>query len=68
MHSAVNSNGLAVETTLSLDNLATVLNASRRTVERQRAAGRLPKPDFMVGKMPRWKAETIRKWMSGQVA
>lgn len=54
-----------VEPMLSTDDLAAFLRTSRRTVERMRAAGAVPKPDLMVGKMPRWRAESIRKWSAG---
>ena len=51
---------------LSLDDLAHVLNVSRRSVERKQAAGKLPKPDLHVGsKMPRWKQSTIYAWIEG---
>ncbi len=48
---------------LSVADLARVLNGSRRTIEHLRAAGKLPRPDLHIGKMPRWKAETIRRWI-----
>ena len=48
------------------DGIAGYLNASRRTVERMRAAGKLPRPDCRVGTMPRWKPETIWQWMDDQ--
>jgi predicted DNA-binding transcriptional regulator AlpA len=48
-------------------DLARVLNCSRRVVERMRAAGRLPKPDLFVGnRSPRWRPETIRRWIDEQ--
>jgi hypothetical protein len=50
---------------LSVADLARVLNESRRTIERLRAAGKLPRPDLHIGKMPWWKAETIRRWIEG---
>lgn len=50
---------------LSVVDLARVLNGSRRTIERLRAAGKLPRPDLHLGTMPRWKAETIRRWIEG---
>jgi predicted DNA-binding transcriptional regulator AlpA len=52
-----------LEALLSVADLALVLNASRRAVERMRAAGKLPRPDLRVGKLPRWKPETIREWI-----
>jgi predicted DNA-binding transcriptional regulator AlpA len=53
-----------IEPLLRMADLTRVLNCSRRVVERMRAAGRLPKPDLVVGKRsPRWKAETIRTWI-----
>ena len=53
-----------IEPLLSLNDLATVLNCSRRLVERMRAAGKVPKPDLKVGRMPRWRAEMIRRWIA----
>lgn len=55
-----------LEPLLSLNDLAGVLNANRRTLERMRSSGRLPRPDMHVGKMMRWKPETIREWIAGQ--
>jgi hypothetical protein len=36
---------------------------SRRTLERERSAGRFPRPDLKIGKRPMWKPETIRAWI-----
>lgn len=52
-----------MEPMLSLDDVAELLSVSRRWLERERAAGRVPKPDFMAGKCPRWKPATIRRWI-----
>ena len=47
--------------------VAHYLHCSRREVERMRSAGRLPKPDLIVGRRsPRWKSETIREWIDEQ--
>jgi hypothetical protein len=54
-----------VEPLLNTDDLARVLNAGRRTVERLRNTGKLPQPDLYVGKMPRWSPETISQWIGG---
>jgi hypothetical protein len=51
------------ERLLSINDLAALLNCSRRLIESMRAAGKVPKPDFKAGKMPRWRAETIRRWI-----
>lgn len=53
----------ALEPLLGIDDLAAVLNCSRRLVERMRSGGRVPPPDFQAGKCPRWKPETIRLWI-----
>ncbi len=55
--------GHIIEPMLSIDDLAALLSCSRRQVERMRSAGKIPKPDIKVGKMPRWKAATIRGWI-----
>ncbi|MGO9598366.1 MAG: helix-turn-helix transcriptional regulator [Isosphaeraceae bacterium] len=52
-----------MERLLSIDDLAAVLNCSRRLVERMRSAGKVPSPDLRVGRMPRWRPETIRQWI-----
>ncbi|MFO0957428.1 MAG: helix-turn-helix domain-containing protein [Isosphaeraceae bacterium] len=48
-----------------LDELANALGISRRTLERERSAGRLPRPDLQIGRMPLWRPETIRRWIEG---
>ena len=51
--------------TCRLDDLPDALGVSRRTIERQRSAGRFPRPDLHIGKMPLWRVETIRAWVEG---
>ena len=51
--------------TYRLDDLADALGVSRRTLERERAAGRLPRPDLHIGKCPLWRVETIDAWLRG---
>ena len=46
-----------------LDELADALSVSRRTIERERSAGRFPRPDLTIGRMPLWRVETIRQWV-----
>jgi hypothetical protein len=55
----------AIEPLLSIDDLAAILNCSRRLVERMRSAGKVPKPDMHVGRCPRWMPETLRRWIAG---
>ena len=50
---------------LRLDELATLIGISRRSIERERSAGRFPRPDLTVGRMPLWRPETIRAWVEG---
>jgi predicted DNA-binding transcriptional regulator AlpA len=50
--------------TLRLDDLAAALGVSRRALERERSAGRLPRPDLVIGRMPLWRPETIRAWIA----
>lgn len=49
--------------TLRLDEVVAALGVSRRSIERERAAGRFPKPDLMLGRMPLWRPETLRAWV-----
>ena len=41
-----------IEPMLGIDDLAALLSCSRRLVERMRSAGKVPKPDIQIGKMP----------------
>jgi predicted DNA-binding transcriptional regulator AlpA len=52
-----------IEPLLRQLDLERVLSCSSRTLERLRSAGRLPRPDLHVGRSPRWRAETIRRWI-----
>jgi predicted DNA-binding transcriptional regulator AlpA len=49
----------------AIDELAAALGISRRTMERERSAGRFPPPDLTIGRMPLWRPETIRRWVEG---
>lgn len=53
----------ALEPMVSIDDVTRLLQCSRRLVDRMRAAGTMPPPDFMAGRRPRWKAATIRAWL-----
>lgn len=46
-----------------IDELADALGVSRRAIERERAAGRFPRPDLTIGKMPLWRPETVRSFL-----
>lgn len=58
----------AIEPALTIDDVCAARNEGRRTGERERSAGLWPKPDFFVGtgsrKSPRWRPETIRRWLN----
>lgn len=48
---------------LSIKKVAAALDCSRRVFERLRASGRFPKPDLLLGRMPRWRRETVQRWI-----
>jgi hypothetical protein len=52
-----------IEPALTINDWGRVLSCSRRGVERMRSAGKLPPPDFRVGRCPRWRAATVRAWL-----
>lgn len=54
----------ALEPLLSVVEIAKLINCHRRTIERERSAGRFPKPDLHIGNRPRWRPETIRVWIA----
>ncbi len=49
---------------LSPSDIAALLRISRRTLQTWRAAGKLPPPDLHIGKVIRWKPESIESWLS----
>src|SRR5262249_11959665 len=49
-----------------LGQTSTATGIPRRTLERERAAGRFPAPDVVIGKRPRWKSATITAWIDSQ--
>ena len=51
---------------LRLDDVAATIGLSRSVVERERRAGRFPKPDRVVGRMPLWIPATIQAWLEGK--
>lgn len=61
-----NLSAAGIEPLLCIEDWSAALGCSRRMVERMRSAGRIPKPDVMVGKMPRWRPETFRRWIDAQ--
>src|SRR4051812_31333705 len=42
---------------LRLDEVAAAVGMSRRAIEREKSAGRLPPPDKFIGKCPVWSVE-----------
>jgi hypothetical protein len=58
-----------IEPMLSMADLCQILQVSRSKLERLRAAGKVPAPDVdlrTVSKpIPRWRPETIRRWIGG---
>jgi hypothetical protein len=56
----------AIEPMLVIDDLATIFSCSRRLVKRMKSAGRLPAPDVIIGRGPRWCPATIKAWVDQQ--
>lgn len=56
----------ALQPLLTTAELASFLGCSRRTIEKLKARGDLPAPDVLVGRMPRWRRETIEEWIDAQ--
>jgi hypothetical protein len=48
---------------LSKRDLASWLGLSLRSLEMMRSSGRLPAPDVVFGRLPRWRVETIKAWL-----
>jgi predicted DNA-binding transcriptional regulator AlpA len=59
------SAGPIIEPLLGIHDWLGVLGISRRALERLRASGRIPSPDLYLGRLPRWRAATVRAWIEG---
>jgi predicted DNA-binding transcriptional regulator AlpA len=47
----------------TIESWSLALVVSVPTIERLRRAGKIPPPDVMIGRLPRWKPSTIRAWI-----
>jgi predicted DNA-binding transcriptional regulator AlpA len=47
-----------------LDEVARALGVSRRLIERQRSAGRFPRPDLTIGRAPLWLRQSLVEWIA----
>jgi len=54
----------AIESLLSMNDVARALNCSRRTLEAMRAGGRFAPADCFIGRSPRWRRSTVDAWIS----
>ncbi len=54
---------VSIEPLLTKADLAKILRVNSRTIDRMRSAGKLPKPDLLLERSGRWRAETIRRWI-----
>jgi len=57
-----------IEPLLSIGDFCRTHRCDRRTIERLRSAGHLPRPDISISRCPRWRTETIRRWIEGEAA
>ena len=46
-------------------DLAELLRVDRRTIDRMRSRGELPKPALFIGRAPRWTAVAVNDWIEG---
>lgn len=53
-----------IEPMLSIGEIAQLLGCSKRSLERMRASGELPPPDFVRPKLLRWKRSTVEGWIA----
>lgn len=49
--------------TYRIAEVSSALGISRRTIERERSAGRFPQPNLHIGKAPLWTRESLDKWI-----
>jgi predicted DNA-binding transcriptional regulator AlpA len=58
-------NASIIEPLLTKGDLEDILRIDKRTIDRMRSAGKLPKPDLFICRLPRWKSSTIQSWIDG---
>ena len=54
---------IPIQPLVTKDDLEAILRVDKRTIDRMRSSGKLPKPDVMISRFPRWRVETIRGWL-----
>ena len=55
---------VAIKPLIRISDLERWLACDRRTIERMRASGKLPKPDLLIARhSPRWRVSTIQAWI-----
>jgi predicted DNA-binding transcriptional regulator AlpA len=47
------------------DDITALTGLSRRLLERQLSAGKMPRPDLRVGRRVLWRPSTIKSWIGG---
>ena len=53
----------SVEPLATIETWAAALVVSKPTIERMRNAKKIPPPDVMIGRLPRWRPSTVRAWI-----
>jgi hypothetical protein len=53
----------AVSPVVTRKGFARILGVSLAVFDRLRSAGRLPRPDLVIARSPRWRAATIRRFL-----
>jgi len=54
---------VGIESLLTCADWARILCVGSATVDRLRSAGRIPPADIRLGRLPRWRASTVRAWI-----
>jgi hypothetical protein len=50
----------------SLADIAALIGVSRRLLEKELSAGRMPRCDLRIGRRCLWRPRTIREWIEGK--
>jgi hypothetical protein len=54
-----------IDRILTLKDFACVIRVSTTVFDRLRSAGKLPRPDLVIARSPRWRVETVRRFLEG---
>lgn len=57
-----------LDTLLTADQLAKIMNVKKRTIWRWLAEGRIPKPIYLTRQTPRWRESEVKDFIAAKAS